>query len=179
MNPLWIREAQVDDAAAIAGIHISAWQAAYAHVLPAAYLERLGQQLAAREARWRQALAAEQLVLVAQHGPQVVGWIAAGPSRDADAHALVGEVEAIYLAPTHWRCGIGTPLMQAALAKLLRRGYTETTLWVLEGNTRAAAFYQHLGFSHQPQHDRCLAIAGQALTEQRLWRTNKSPLPAR
>ncbi|MBD1551260.1 GNAT family N-acetyltransferase [Pseudomonas typographi] len=181
MSGVWVREAQAEDAAAIAAIQIDAWQVAYAHLLPAGYLQGLSQHTEARMAYWREQLGADRLIWVAQWGPDVVGWAAAGPSQDPDAHILVGAVEAIYLSPLHWRLGIGTPLLRTALAKLLRQGFTEATLWVVQGNVRAQAFCQALGFVPQPGAAKPMARGGATLTEQRYWRSLKpitSPRPA-
>jgi GNAT superfamily N-acetyltransferase len=51
-----VREAVVDDAAAVAAVQIAAWRAAYADVMPAAYLDGLDQEQFA--ANWRDTLTA-------------------------------------------------------------------------------------------------------------------------
>lgn len=176
MGGVWIREAHMDDAPAIAGIHLDAWQVAYAGLLPAPYLQGLTAQHVARTDYWREQLAVAQGLWVAQVGAEVVGWAAAGPSRDDDAHLLVGEIQGLYLHPRYWRFGIGTPLLRTALARLLRQGFTEATLWVLQGNTRAQGFYRARGFKEQPRVSKVLQVGGAQVSERRYWRSLKTPL---
>jgi ribosomal protein S18 acetylase RimI-like enzyme len=49
--------------------------------------------------------------------------------------------------PDSWRIGAGRALMDASLAEFAARGFTTATLWVLEGNARAQAFYEGRGFT--------------------------------
>lgn len=57
-----------------------------------------------------------------------------------------GEVTGIYVAPSAWGRGGGRQLMEAALANLKAAGFATATLWVLEANRRARAFYERLGW---------------------------------
>lgn len=84
--------------------------------------------------------------LVALADGEVVGFAAVMSSRDDDASPKCGEVAAIYLYPEVWDRGIGRVLMDAALNRLAADGFTEVTLWVLDGNARAIRFYEHAGF---------------------------------
>jgi ribosomal protein S18 acetylase RimI-like enzyme len=58
----------------------------------------------------------------------------------------VGEIYAVYLEPKYWRKGHGSALVDAAIASLRERRYTEVTLWALHNNERAAKFYTAVGF---------------------------------
>jgi ribosomal protein S18 acetylase RimI-like enzyme len=70
-----------------------------------------------------------------------------GACRDTDvAHETTGEIWGIYLAPKHWRKGIGRTLCGYGERLLSRRGYLVATLWVLAGNGRARRFYEAMGF---------------------------------
>lgn len=164
-----LREARPEDAEAIAAIHIGSWQAAYRHLLPAAYLDSLSAQLSRRTSQWRQRTATTgHGVLVAQDGPEVVGWIASERlSRDEGASSSTGEIQAIYLAPEHWRRGLGRRLIAAALQDLARQGCGEATLWVLQGNEQAVAFYRTLGFDAEPAATQVIERGGVRLVEQR------------
>jgi GNAT superfamily N-acetyltransferase len=74
----------------------------------------------------------------------VVGFADYGPYRGDDL-ANTGEVYALYLLSSHYRRGIGTALMEAALARMPQ--YGRHAVWVLEGNERAIAFYRSCGFA--------------------------------
>lgn len=146
MSETGIRPATAFDGARIAAIHIQAWQQGYAHLLPEHYLRGLGNQLPTRTRQWQERIREGQRVLLAERAGQVIGWLVWGHSRDAEARAGCGEIHAINLDPAHWRLGAGRRLMETAHAELAGAGFSEVTLWVLEGNARALAFYQTLGY---------------------------------
>ncbi|HEY8200800.1 MAG TPA: GNAT family N-acetyltransferase, partial [Actinomycetota bacterium] len=93
MPDLVIRAARDDDARQIAEIHVRAWQWAYRDLLPRTFLD--GLSLERRAAYWQRWLAEadhrRQLGLALQR-ERVVGFVAAGPSRDPDADAATGEI---------------------------------------------------------------------------------------
>jgi len=162
-----IRPAQPDDAAAIARIHVAAWQAAYAGIIDAAYLAALS--TAPRETYWVQAIAqGRPRLLLAQDGNgAVAGWIAFGDCRDTDAPATRGEVWAIYVDPARWSQGAGQALWQQAREQLQQQGKDEASLWVLAANQRAIRFYAALGFVPDPGSDRTITVAGAPIDEVR------------
>ena len=82
--------------------------------------------------------------------PPIVGFASIGPCRDHDAADNWGEVHAIYLDPSAWNAGIGRALFSSAVSRLEALGYRHLTLWVLEGNARARAFYERAGWSASP-----------------------------
>ena len=76
-----VRRARLEDAPAIADVHVRTWQAAYEHVFGAERLATL--DTAQREQRWRRALeAGDQAGFVAEQGGVVVGWATVGPNLD-------------------------------------------------------------------------------------------------
>ena len=144
MAGVWIRRASVDDARAIAVVHVQAWQAAYRGLIPHEYLDGLDTQQ--RAEMWAGILATQDRpragTLVATDGADIVGFAAVCPSRDDDADPLtMGEIPAIYLLRTQWGTGLGRQLMRTALIVLHEGGYREATLWVLDTNERARRFY--------------------------------------
>lgn len=168
--PFSIRPAQPGDAAAIARIHVAAWQAAYAGIIDAAYLAALS--AAQREAYWAKAIAqGDPEVLLAQGGSlgEVAGWIALGDCRDPGAPATRGEVWAIYVDPARWTQGLGHALWQHARERLLARGKSEASLWVLAANGPARRFYTRQGFVPEPEPDgvKSITVAGATLQELR------------
>jgi ribosomal protein S18 acetylase RimI-like enzyme len=140
-----IRRAVLTDAPALAALHVRTWQVAYAHALPAEYLDAL--DVAERTVAWQERLAARTAPVetyVAEVDGAVVGFTAAGPYR-GDDH--VGEVYAIYVEPGHWSTGTGWLLMDRAVAHLAAAGFTTVRLWVLADNPRARDFYARYGFT--------------------------------
>jgi GNAT superfamily N-acetyltransferase len=136
-----IRRARLDDAAAIAEVHVRSWQAAYEHVFGAERLAML--DLDARRRRWEEWLAADENASVAVEDGRVVAFAWVGPSRDAPDE---GELFAIYALPEAWGSGAGRELMAVALAALRDVGYAEAILWVLGDNPRARRFYEREGW---------------------------------
>ncbi|GAA4705403.1 GNAT family N-acetyltransferase [Pseudonocardia yuanmonensis] len=141
-----VRAAAPADAGAIARVVVDSWRRAYAGLLPDELLA--GLSVEDRRRMWRAVLDAAApgvAVLVAEDraGPLVVGFVAARSDPDDPRH---GQLMALYVAPGAWRRGIGTMLHDAALDHLARRGVERATLWVLDGNERADAFYRARGW---------------------------------
>ena len=63
----------------------------------------------------------------------------AGPARDEDAPTPL-ELGAIYVRAKWWGSGLGDRLLDVAIGK------EPASLWLLEGNGRAKAFYRRHGF---------------------------------
>ncbi len=144
-----VRPAIVDDSDRIARAHIRTWQAAYAHVLPAAYLASFDPSVWA-ERRRRQI--AEQTppdaCFVAEVDHEIVGHATVGRFRDGDGvrDPAAGEILAIYVVPEHWSAGVGPALLRAGIDHLVRNGLSEIRLWVIADNPRARRFYERFGF---------------------------------
>jgi GNAT superfamily N-acetyltransferase len=145
---LEVRRAGPEDAAAIAAVHVRAWQAAYRGLMRDELLDALS--VTEREDVWRQLLSREDgpRVRVAVKDGAVVGFCAvAAPSRDEDAEAGVAEIGAMYVDPDAWRSGVGRALMHSALDELQADGWRWVTLWVLAENRQARDFYARFGFT--------------------------------
>jgi GNAT superfamily N-acetyltransferase len=145
-----IRRARLEDAAAIAAVHVRTWQAAYEHVFGAARLA--GIDTAAREGLARRfATDAEQDAFVAeQDDGRIVGFVACGPARMEegadDERDEPRELFAIYVLPEAWGTRAASGLMQAAVEATRGRGSTGAFLWVLDDNPRARRFYEREGW---------------------------------
>jgi len=136
-----VRRATLDDARAIAEVHVDTWRVAYPGVIPQDVLDRL--DVDEREQRWLSWIPVEEIaVFVAQQDGRVVGFVSLGPSRDVDG---TGELYAIYVAPGSWGTGAGPALMDEATEWLLAR-WDEAVLWVAEENPRARRFYERYGW---------------------------------
>lgn len=101
------------------------------------------------------------------HAP--TGWIAYGPTRDADKNGAWGEIEAIYLHPSHCRQGIGARLVDHASRTLHDAGHAWVSLWVLAKNRRARMFYEREGFVAEDDI-KTFEIDGTPIEEVRYWR---------
>ncbi len=89
--PVRIRVATEADAHGIATVHVASWQKAYRDALPADYLASLS--VSQGEARWRVAFEGDGTILVAEDQVALIGFAAAGRSRDTDPlDAYVGEL---------------------------------------------------------------------------------------
>jgi ribosomal protein S18 acetylase RimI-like enzyme len=139
-DPILIRPARPDDAAAVADVHTRTWQAAYDHVFGA-------ERLASIDVERRRGLAERSIetggVTVAELDGRVVGFVSVGPSTDVEGE---GELFAIYVLPEAWGTSAGRRLMDAA-KELLRAQYSDATLYVLDDNPRARRFYEREGWT--------------------------------
>ena len=138
-----VRAATVEDALAIETIRVHGWRVAYRHVFPAEDLDGL----AIDPERWRTRFHVPPpgwtTFVCSEDGGEVVGFASVGPSRDEDG---LGELYAIYVEPERWSTGTGRLLIEQSEAQLCA-SFTEATLWVLEDNPRARAFYERAGWS--------------------------------
>lgn len=145
-DPAAIRAATVDDAEAIAGVHVATWRETYAGLMPDRFFD--ASALEARRRMWRSILALDPVpgkVVVAERDGQVVGFAFAGSAQHPDAQKGIPPARAlhlfsIYLLAVHHGTGIGHALLAAAL------GDQPAQLWVVSENERARTFYENHGF---------------------------------
>jgi RimJ/RimL family protein N-acetyltransferase len=142
-----IREGTVADAAAVARVHVESWQAIYRGHFPDDYLDSLSAERRAQQWTSSMSEGTFELAVYDTGDDDIAGFVCIGPSRDHDADPSVGEVAAIYLRPSYWRAGIGTQLIAWAQHASDRHGWSKLTLWVLDGNTSARAFYERVGWT--------------------------------
>jgi len=141
-----IRRATSHDADALAKVHVDSWRSAYRGLVPESLLA--GLDYAKRAQGFRDALAehSEETYLAQENG-EVLGFLTVGDCRDDDLdRRQTGEIWGIYLAPMHWRKGIGRSLCHFGENLLQSRGCTVATLWVFKDNPQARRFYEAMGF---------------------------------
>lgn len=147
MRATAIRTAAVDDAQGIAIVHVASWQTAYRGLMPNEVLDALSVEQ--RADGWRQIISdadAPGRTIVADRDGQIVGWASFGPGRDEGAHER-GELWGLYAHPSAFSSGVGHALLSAVEVALRADGYTSAYLWVLDGNDRAARFYERHGWT--------------------------------
>lgn len=139
-----IRAATLDDAMAIAGVHVASWRQAYAGLIDEEYLAQL--DVGSRAAWWQQVLDDNHStqVWVAEDDGEVVGFASLGPSLDEDAARETMQVYTLYLDPAAWGRGAARSLIRTVIEAV--PSGAPVTLWVAAGNDRARHFYRRNGF---------------------------------
>jgi len=141
-----LRPAKSQDAPTIAAIHVATWREAYRGLVPESHLSQLDPQRSAD--RFRAFIGsgqAESYLIESER--TTVGFLTIGPSRDNDHTGEdVGEIWGLYLAPAHWRCGLGMRACRRAEEILRAKGFGPIVLWVFEGNASARRFYEAMGY---------------------------------
>jgi ribosomal protein S18 acetylase RimI-like enzyme len=136
------------DVAGIAEVRVRTWQAGYAGLMPADYLASLSVERSQRGlTRMLADLGPTSTLLVADLDGEIAGFVNCGPTLDEDTPSDSGQVYMLYVAPTHWRTGIGRLLTDAAVESLHTNGFGSATLWVLRTNARAHKFYASVGWT--------------------------------
>lgn len=140
-----IREASVDDSAAIAQVHVDSWRTAYKGIISSDFLAKL--DVGARMANWTRFFEQpnrSSIVYVAVNDDgSLVGFVSGGATRNPE-YAYEAELYAIYLLSGYQGQGIGTKLVGEMVHYFRRNGYLSFLLWVLEKNS-AFDFYKRLG----------------------------------
>jgi ribosomal protein S18 acetylase RimI-like enzyme len=134
---------EVADADEVGRVHVAVWQEAYAGLMPADHLASLDAD--AFGARWRRRLLDPRAGVqswVARDSVGVVGIATCGPSRDDDP-PTPHELYAINVLARGHGTGVADDLLRAAISD------RPASLWVVEGNARAIAFYRRHGFADE------------------------------
>lgn len=142
-----IRRATVADAEAGARCQLTCWREAYAGLIDPERLAEKTSDVDLRVERWTSRLEEGVLRWVAVNPDpaaglqdRVIGFASPGPTRDEDAPTPL-ELYAIYVREKWWGSGLAHRLMEVAVGK------EPASLWVLEPNERAKAFYRRQGFA--------------------------------
>jgi L-amino acid N-acyltransferase YncA len=140
-----VRPARVDDARAIAEVHVQSWRTTYKGIFPDALLDSLS--VDKREQSWRETLALPKpnsVTLVACNvDGSIVGFICGGAERTGRL-GYEGELYAIYLLQSAQRQRLGTLLVQHFVRELRAQGFGSMAVWVLAANP-FRKFYEALG----------------------------------
>jgi GNAT superfamily N-acetyltransferase len=145
--PAAIRDATVEDARAIAQVHVRSWRWAYRGQIPDEFLARLS--IAERESTWRERLGSGEgprCVVAEANDGAVVGFASFGEPQDGVPPGT-GELLALYLEEDVVGTGVGRRLLARASERLRDDGWNRAFLWVLASNDRARRFYERAGWS--------------------------------
>lgn len=173
-----IRQASIQDIPIISRIHAASWKAAYIGMIPQAYLDTLPEDYWVEPfIKWIQA--GDLQALIAWEGDTPVGCISYGKpisisELGRNAPEGCGEVRSLYIHPDHMRCGYGKALLQAAELSLRIKGFSHSSLFVLEQNLFARAFYEKHGYAWEGTRA-SFAIIGHPIAE--LWYTKDLACP--
>lgn len=138
---MYLRQAEPEDAMAVARVHVSSWQAAYRTLLPDDYLDQLRPEDRAQKYDFSNTNPLKPRTIVAVEQGSIWGFATTAPSRDPDLPDH-GELCALYVDPEYWGKHIGMALVLAARQQLMKDGFRKAFLWVLAGNVRADRFYR-------------------------------------
>ncbi len=138
-----IRPAVLNDADALARVHIDSWLTTYRGLIPDSVLDNLSFE---RRRDWWQGIVDGPHavdVMVADERGMVVGFAYFGAERENDP-VYRGELYAIYMLKDYQQKGLGRLLVKAAADGLLARDLNNMIVWVLSTNP-ARGFYEKLG----------------------------------
>jgi GNAT superfamily N-acetyltransferase len=133
------------DALRIAGLHTQSWQAAYCHILPAAYLHEKvpAEHIAHWENYMAQPAEARGLVLLAECKGALVSFVSAENVVDSSYGTLL---DCLHVLAIHQGSGIGKLMIDAARRWTREQNQNLMHLYVLDANARAIAFYERNGW---------------------------------
>ncbi|AHI02136.1 GNAT family N-acetyltransferase [Kutzneria albida] len=140
-----VRAARIEDAEAIAEVHVQARNAYYRGFVDQADLDRRAAEL--RRIYPGLCDRADSTLLCAQLGEEIVGIVLLGPPNDTVVDPVgVGELYQLHVRPDCWRRGIGSQLHRAAVDAWHGLGVSVGVLEVWDRNERARAFYANHGW---------------------------------
>ena len=91
---------------------------------------------------------ADVAIFVAEQTDQVIGYVYAGvePISWKELRDECGYVHDLVVDETHRGKGVGSALIDAALAWMKERGLPRVVLWTAQRNDGAQRLFEHLGF---------------------------------
>lgn len=139
-----VRSPVIEDATAMAKVHVETWQETYQGTMPDEILFA-PDSLQRRERMWNSLLAGgtsgKFTIAIAEPDRQLVGIAMSGPSDDEDRQGE-SELFVLYTYESIHGRGAGAQLLEAVVAP-----GKSVSLWVGDPNPRAHAFYRKMGFA--------------------------------
>jgi len=150
MHDATVRAAAADDAALLARIGVQSWRETYAGLLSPGLLAGLDDNSFHGRTYWKRALAQRRphqwIWLIELDAP--IGLCKFGSDEEGDGG---GVVDRLYLLRPAQRQGLGRRLMAMAARLLTIHKLLPLSVWTLECNLPAQAFYERLGGRHLPR----------------------------
>lgn len=147
------------DVLAACAVRVRAWRAAYTGLLPQGVIDAL--DVPSMWASWT--------AMVVHPPNRSTRLVVVGPPGEVHAYAWtrvepgdpqLGEVGALYSDPSAWGSPAGHVALDAALDVLRAAGHGEAILWMVQGNERAARFYERDGWRLDGGRERVTTSAG-------------------
>jgi GNAT superfamily N-acetyltransferase len=137
---------EFNDIPDIARIHVMSWKDTYRGLVPQDYLDGLSIEVRKKgwESIFRDETNEDSNVFMAYVDNVPAGFVSFGQARDENMKGK-GEIYAIYLLKEFWSKGIGFSLFERASKTLLKEGFSECYLWVLDTNKNAIDSYSRWG----------------------------------
>jgi ribosomal protein S18 acetylase RimI-like enzyme len=172
-----VRRAVLQDAIAIAHVHIDTWRSTYHGIVPDEVLSNMSYERGQRiwEATFLDPSKSTSVFVAEDDQSNVVGFAACGPAR-GDERVFSGELYAIYVIQRMQGKSVGRRLVLSAAHDLTARGLDSMLVWVLAKNP-FNRFYESLGGEQVLTKD--IVIGGKALKELRYGWKNLDSLIAR
>lgn len=147
-----IRTGGPADADEIVQVRTASWRAAYSGIVSDETLAALPEVAPDRFVRSLARKREFAITLVAEKGPNVIGFASVGwDTRESGEEQAgpgePGEVWALYVHPDHWGRGAGYALMREGHRWLAERDLLPVRVWELVGNGIGRRFYERYGFA--------------------------------
>jgi ribosomal protein S18 acetylase RimI-like enzyme len=156
-----VRRVNVDDAPALAAVHVASWRTSYRGLLPDDYLAAMSETT--YEEQWRGFIdRGTSLIYVAEEDDGIVGFASGGHER-AGEDEFGGELYAIYVLEAAQGHGHGRQLVRAMVGGLREMGFADMVVWVLRDNAPGRRFYERLGGVYV--REQSITIAATSLKE--------------
>ena len=139
-----IREATIEDAEAVAQLHVATWRVVYEGIIHQSYLDSC-LDLKDRIQRWMSHInEGHTTVFVTEEERSMIGFVDVGVSREEGMRDQA-EIYSLYLVSDRLREGIGTLLFNHAVRQISTWDFNHFYLWTLEENMRGRSFYERMG----------------------------------
>ena len=157
-----IRKASLEDAPAIAKVHVDSWRTTYKGIIPQPFLDKLDYDQ--RTELWIKNISnpLNQVFVALNDDEQIVGF-ATGSKREKNIEADAADLTSIYLLEQWQGFGLGKLLLKAVMEDLNEKGFTKAYVEVLAEN-KSREFYQNYGANYVKTEK--LIISGDVLDEE-------------
>lgn len=157
-----IRKATLEDAPAIAKVHVDSWRTTYKGIIPQAFLDKLDYNQRA-ELWFKNITNPINTVFVALNDEEQVVGFATGSKREKNTEPHAADLTSIYILEQWQGFGLGKLLLKAIMKDLHEKGFSKAYVEVLAAN-KTRAFYQYYGAVYTKTEK--LIIGGEVLDEE-------------